>query len=127
MYCKQCNTYLPDGTAYCTNCGAAVTADQSVIVESGNSYKPAPAGNTNAPLIWGILGLSFSCSVYFSLLGLIFSIIGKNKAKQYIATYGNISGKVKVGKGLATAGLIVGIIFTAIMSLVVIAAIAEAM
>ena len=123
MYCKHCNTYLSDGTTYCPNCGTAVS---SITVEN-SSYPAVPQGNTTTPLVWGIMGLAFSCSFYFSLLGIIFSIIGKNKAKHYISTYGDVSKKVKVGKNLATAGLIVGIIFCVLSTLVIVAVVAESM
>ncbi len=46
------------------------------------------------------------------IVGLIFSIIALKKANNYIATYGDISNQVRIGRRLAIAGLIVSIIFT---------------
>ncbi len=43
---------------------------------------------------------------------MIFSIIALKKANNYIATYGDISNQVRIGRRLAIAGLIVSIIFT---------------
>lgn len=66
----------------------------------------------NSVLIWGILGLAFSCSFFLSFLGIIFSAVAKKKAKAYIARWGTIYGKAKVGNILSTVGIPVGIVFT---------------
>lgn len=60
-------------------------------------------------LTWGILGLAFS-GVF--ILGLIFSIVGKNKAKAYVAAHGQLEGAAKAGGILSTLGLIFSIIAT---------------
>ena len=99
MNCKNCNAYLENGAKFCTNCGATVTD----VAANGGS----PAG----VLVWGILALSFACTFWLSLLGIIFAGVAKGKAKSYIAAYGEGSKQVNIGKGLATAGMIVGIIF----------------
>ena len=67
-------------------------------------------GNPTGVLVWGILGLSFACTFWLSLLGVIFSAVAKSKAASFYATYGQGSKQVKIGKNLATAGMIVGII-----------------
>ncbi len=66
-----------------------------------------PAGNPSKVLVFGILGLAFGLST--GILGLIFSIIGLNMANSYIATYGDISNQVRIGKRLSIAGLIISI------------------
>lgn len=68
-------------------------------------------------LVWGILGLAFSCSFYLSLLGLIFSIVAKGKVTAYTTGGGQLTGKAKVGAILAKVGLILGIVFTALFFL----------
>lgn len=89
--------------------------------------QPAPAANVSGKpaLTFGILGLVFACTFYFSFLGIIFSAIGLGKAKAFRAAAGQLYGPAKVGKILATIGLIVGIIMTVICLIVVIGLIAE--
>ena len=65
-------------------------------------------------LVFGILGVAFACTFYFSFLGIIFSAIAKGKVKKYIAEGYMLSGKSKVGSILATVGLILGIVLTVI-------------
>ena len=63
--------------------------------------------NAGSALPFGILSLVFCGS---GILGLIFAIIGKKKAKAYAAEVGQLDGKAKVGSILATVGLILSII-----------------
>jgi hypothetical protein len=89
--------------------------------------QPQPAANVSGKpaLTFGILGIIFACTFYFSFLGIIFSAIGLGKAKAFRAAAGQLSGPAKVGKILSTIGLIVGIILTVICLIVVIGLIAE--
>ena len=84
--------------------------------DAGVSGKPA--------LTFGILGIVFACTFYLSFLGIIFSAIGLGKAKAFKAAAGQLYGPAKVGKILATIGLIVGIILTVIFLIWLIALIA---
>ena len=81
----------------------------------------------NAPsrsnvLTWGILGLAFAES---GILGLIFSIIGRNKAKAYIAAYGQLDGPAKVGGILSKVGLILSIVMIVCYVIIIIASVAS--
>ena len=69
-------------------------------------------------LTWGILGLALSET---GIIGLIFSIIAKNKIKAYNASGQAPSGQVNTGSRLATAGLIVSIVFIVIWVIYIIA------
>lgn len=86
---------------------------------------PNPGVSGKPALTFGILGIIFACTFYFSFLGIIFSAIGLGKAKAFRAAAGQLYGPAKVGKILATIGLIVGIILTVICLIVVIGLIAE--
>lgn len=72
-------------------------------------------------LTWGILSLVFAET---GLLGLIFAIIGKNKAKKHIAAGNQLVGADKVGSILSTVGLILSIIMIAYWAIFIIAFIA---
>ena len=89
--------------------------------------QPQPAAGVSGKpaLTFGILGIIFACTFYFSFLGIIFSAIGLGKAKAFRAAAGQLYGPAKVGKILSTIGLIVGIILTVICLIVVIGLIAE--
>ena len=65
-------------------------------------------------LVFGILGLFFSCSVFLSILGIIFSAIGISQADNFARANGAVFGKAKAGSILAKVGLPVGIVITAI-------------
>lgn len=88
---------------------AAPVYQQPVVEPAVN---PETEGMRKSILIFGIIGLAFSCSFYLSLLGIIFSAIGKGKVKKYLAAGGQLSGKAKVGNILAKVGLILGIVLT---------------
>ena len=87
-----------------------------------NGVQPAQ-GNPTKVLVFGIIGLAL-CET--GLLGLIFSIVGLVQAKNYVKTYGDISNKVRIGKRLSIAGLIISIcmivMWIAIIALIVFAA-----
>ncbi len=128
MFCKFCGSNLEDGANFCTNCGKVVVGDSYdngglEVEEISNVCDPVvdeqKSKSGRKVLKFGILGLAFGSSLYLSFLGLVFSIISKCKLKKYRSQYGDPSGAAKVGKHLGTAGLIVSIIFTAILALYV--------
>ena len=121
MNCQNCGANV-DGKAFCPQCGAQVQApaQPSYNYNGGYNQPAAPQGNPTNVLVFGILGLALSG---LGIVGLIFSIIGLKKANNYIATYGNISNQVRIGRRLAIAGLVVSIICTIIYVLIFVAAI----
>ena len=137
MYCRKCGVPLPEDARFCTQCGFDNAApliseaepyapvyeqpqyQQSVAPYPAQAYQPQQPfvseeqkQEANSVLIWGIIGLAFSCTFFLSFLGIIFSAVAKKKAKAYIARWGTIYGKAKVGNILSTVGIPVGIVFT---------------
>lgn len=121
MNCQNCGANV-DGKAFCPQCGAQVQApaQPSYNYNGGYNQPVAPQGNPTNVLVFGIIGLALST---MGIVGLIFSIIALKKANNYIATYGNISNQVRIGRRLAIAGLVVSIICTIIYVLIFVAAI----
>lgn len=122
MYCKHCGTELDDNAVFCKNCGARQDEKeqsyQSTTMPPIDPVMTQPV--TEKPsmvslLVWGALGLYFALQI--PLLGLIFSCIAKRKVADYEASYGEVTGMGNVGKNLAKAGLVVGIVLTAIVAL----------
>ncbi len=67
-----------------------------------------PMEDPSSILTWGIVGLV--CAFLFNILGIIFSAISLNKAKNYAARFGYLPEQARTGRGLALAGLIIGIV-----------------
>ena len=125
MICKNCGAQLPEGTAFCTNCGCAVEAPQAQPAQPqyqaqpqptyqqpmyGQTYAAQPVGAQPNTLILGILSLVF-CEL--GIVGLILAIIARKKGKAYIAQGGQLTGAAKVGHILALVGLILSICYMA--------------
>ena len=73
-------------------------------------------------LIFGILAIAFACSYYLSFMGIVFGAISMGKAKLYMASY-PLTGKAKVGRILGKVGFILGIVFTVLSLITIIACI----
>ena len=54
------------------------------------------------------MAVAFAVSYYLGLGGVIFGIIGLNKAKKFTEECGQLYGKAKIGKFLSLGGLIGG-------------------
>lgn len=140
MNCKHCGAFLPEGTKFCPSCGTEVVEEvvqpqynaqpqydvqpqyqQYVGYEAPAYDQTERAASAKSALTWGILGLAFAVSFYLSFLGIIFSAIAKNKVKAYVAAFGEPTAKVKTGNGLATGGLIAGIVLTVLLVIFIIA------
>ncbi len=144
MICPKCNSENQDNVNFCVNCGAELSTDTvnekpqaqapvsepqkpaapaqpTVIINQTAPAKSPSNGLSVAALVCGLIGIigSFIPIVkYFTLvlaiLGIVFGVIGKKKA----AEAGNSN------TGLATAGLVLGIIGTAFSAVGVICALA---
>lgn len=112
MFCPNCGTKVDSGTN-CPNCGAPLDEVQYV---QANVSSAQTLGNPSQVLVFGILGLALGFGT--GILGLIFSIIGLVKAKNYVAQYGDVSNQVRTGRRLALAGLIVSILIVVCMIIV---------
>jgi uncharacterized membrane protein YvbJ len=100
MYCPKCGEKNPDDSKFCSKCGAALVATPA----------PAPAPTPRAAagertsgmaitaLIMGILGFFINP---LAILAVIFGIIGLNQT--------NKDPSLK-GRGMAVAGLVLGIV-----------------
>ena len=94
MFCPNCGTEIREGSSFCPNCGVSLVREESSVnAESDVRYpeqsQPVPVyedaqSDYSQPmsvsdprelpnvLLWGILGLSFSCTFFLSFLGIIF-------------------------------------------------------
>ena len=106
-FCKNCGTELKEGKV-CQNCGtvnegATVAAKETTAktTTTTNTTTQTGSSTTNgfaiAGFVLSIVGVVCCSFVVCGILGLIFSIIGLNKAN---SSNGN-------GKGLAIAGIII--------------------
>lgn len=76
---------------------------------------PAPAADipgAKTVLILGIVALCLAISFFFSVGGIVCGAIALSQAAKILRTYGVIPDKVRIGKNLGKAGLIVGIVFS---------------
>lgn len=83
-----------------------------------------PQSEVDSIFNWGVAGLV--CSFLVSVLGIIFSAIAISKAKRMRQTYGFLPQQANTGRGMGIAGLIVGIVLTALGLLLVLFVIAVA-
>ncbi len=122
MFCRSCGTQLPDGTAFCSTCGAPTTDAQSTPeVQFVTPLINTPPSMPSTPiLVFGIVALYLACTMVLSFLGIIFGAITLSKARRYLAVTGELAGKAKVGRILGKAGLIVGIIMTVVFILYIV-------
>ena len=129
MFCKNCGRQLGEGENFCPSCGAMNAAESNANANTGFQYDLGTA-NTDAQYSfgapnsvsealksemagqtfkWGLLGLIFSGTVCLSLLGFIFSIIAKSKAKSYKRAFGTLEGRAKAGNILGKIGFGLGL------------------
>ena len=133
MFCKFCGNELSEGANFCTKCGKVVSREDipevsvSAPVETEyeyvpyeEPYDPERDSKGGSILKFAILGLAFACSFYLSVVGLVFSIIARGKVRRYLARYGETQGRATVGKHLSVAALVTSIVFTAILTTLVI-------
>ena len=107
-YCTECGKELEKDAKVCSNCGKKLVVDENIptatIVQSkttSESVTPTKTSNGFAVAGFVISLISFIlCCGSISGLGLIFSIIGAVNAKK-------VNGN---GKGLAIAGIILGVL-----------------
>ena len=141
MNCPNCGAPVEEGGKFCTSCGSPIAAPAAApqqpqytapqpqyqqpqyappqyqygAPQYQQPYTAVPVRanvNANPVLTWGILGLAFACTFFVSFLGIIFSAVGRGKAKAYAAQAGQLSGKARVGSILSLVGLILGIVMT---------------
>ena len=105
MYCKKCGAQIDDDAYVCIHCGTLVN-EQSKETAFAQNGAVQTGKKTNGMAIAG-----FVCSFFFALLGLIFSIIGMQQCKE----------RGDNGYGLAKAGMIISIVWMAIVIIVAVA------
>lgn len=110
MYCAKCGAQIVEGSSFCGKCGAAVPppAAPSVSTATPSSAATAPAQPTTAgtrtsglavaSLVLGIVGIFLN---FLSILAIIFGGIAISQTSK--------NPDLK-GKGLAIAGLVLGIL-----------------
>ncbi len=97
--CFYCRRSMPKSSTYCPNCGKSTKANDPFAQFYNTPPQPVqPVQRTNGFAIAG-----FVLSLLFPLLGLIFSCIGRSKSYE-----------TNSGGGLATAGIVISIVFLAI-------------
>ena len=130
QFCSKCGSEIPEGSAFCPNCGNPVApAPQPQPQPQPQYQQPAyqqpvyqQAANVGAQpnlLVFGILSLVFDI-----IVGIILGAIGRSKGKAYIAQGGQLTGASKVGFILCKVGLILSIIATVAFAIWLIAIIA---
>ncbi len=96
MYCRQCGKEVKDGTAFCPNCGSALSDSVQQSSYRQNTY--SQASQDDGSFGWAVLGF------LFTLVGLILWIVWQNDRPK--------SARM-AGLG-ALAGVIFGVVFAVI-------------
>ena len=121
MFCNHCGANVPEGSAFCQNCGAPVASvpaqsDPYRVTPKADPYvKPVDPREREASksvLTFGIIALAFSCSWILSFVGIIFAFIARSKVKAYESEFGPATGKTKVGKIFSIVSIPLSIVMT---------------
>ncbi len=113
-FCTNCGTKLEENDKFCTSCGKSVEEEGQVqsynsqVVVNNNGVNQPTNGLAIAGFVVSLVSLC--CCGLFSIVGLILSIIGLVKAKDYNNN----------GKGLAIAGVIISAVCMLLLLLYVI-------
>lgn len=103
MFCKKCGNEMPDNSEFCAKCGSKIEVAQPEPKATAKKGGSKEYGNSDsiAAIVLGILGIIglFRLGIIFAVLSLALGIRAKIR-----------SSKVGIGEGLATAGLVCGII-----------------
>ena len=149
MVCKNCGATIPDGAAFCPNCGQKYEApaeepqpqtqyqdpyqqeyqpqyqpQQYQPVQPVNP-QPQPVADVPKPLPIMILGIIafalswFGETVICAIVALILAIIAMKQYKTYLNLGGDPSGKAKLGKTFALIALIISIVWIGLIVLAV--------
>ncbi len=106
MYCPKCGEQNPDNSSFCGKCGAALTQTASV------PQRPLETARTSglaiASLVLGIVGIFIN---FLSILAIIFGAIAMGQTGR--------NPNLK-GRGMAVAGLVLGIIVAAFWIIIII-------
>ena len=114
-FCMHCGTMLGDDEKFCPNCGAKAEVEKAEVKEepvvvnntqtvNTNASQAGVAPKTNglaiAAMVCGIVGI-FIANLWLGIIALSLGIAAKNKLKIF---------PEQKGKGMATAGIVLGII-----------------
>ena len=85
LFCAKCGAKIEDEAIFCTSCGASVSGKPNPNVQEGeyvSRYDPVTGfldfQNGNVMASWGFL-----FAFLFPILGLVFSIMGLTRAKDF--------------------------------------------
>ena len=113
-YCTECGKELSSNSEICNNCGKRIIKEEEKSIKSdvgatsNNNSQSSGNGVAVAGFVISLLSFILCCGS-ISWLGLILSIIGVSNAKK-------VNEK---NKGLAIAGIALGIIGTIIFALII--------
>lgn len=100
MFCSNCGTSNPDGTAFCSKCGSPLArTSQPTPPPVFSAPTPSSPGSTfsTVGIICGVIAFLFLPPV-FGLAGLIFGAVAKSKGEE----------KAVVALAVSGLGLVVG-------------------
>jgi hypothetical protein len=106
MYCRQCGNLVSTARAVCSYCRAVTASPAANRTATGGT-----APGATAALVFGLVGL-FICGVIFGPIALMKS----SEARQAIANDPSLD-----GGGMATAGLVLGIIDLVLWAIIMVA------
>ena len=106
MFCPVCGNKNKEGSEFCSSCGSSMK--DGAAASTTTTTAPATNGSNSMAIAGFVLGIiSLFCCAPLNILGLIFSIVGMTQAK------------VKGGKGLAIAGIIISIVSIVLVILLI--------
>ena len=119
MFCNNCGNQLPEGAAFCATCGARTAtqpAPEPMVAPVRQQEDPELNSLAKNTMILGIAGLALS---EMGIPGIIVSSIALNKAAEFERKAGKLFGKARLGRNLAKAGKIVGIVMTILWAFII--------
>lgn len=103
MYCKYCGGKVGENDLHCVHCGSKLEPVSTAVAQQNTTTQPTDKPEENEARTFAIMGFVFS--FFFTIVGLILSIVALNKYKKQ---------ENQESKGLATAGLVISIVSIAI-------------
>ncbi len=104
MFCRNCGAQNEDGARFCTSCGTSLVETAAPVQSAPQQpvyqqpVKPPAQGFAIASMVLGIIGLLIFPYI-LGTLGIIFGGVAKSKGNK---------------NGMATAGIVMGIIAVAL-------------